>query len=209
MKKLYDITVALHARLPVWEGDPPVELERVKSFVKGDICNLTRMNISCHTGTHVDAPCHFVEDAGTVDQLDLQVLVGPAHVVDVGEAELITGAELAAIPPGTERVLFKSRNSRYWSEPDSAFQVDYVGVDVAAAEQLVAMGVRLVGVDYLSVAPYDAPTPTHVALLGAGVIVLEGIDLSAIIPGPYTLMCLPLKIAGSDGAPARAVLVEP
>jgi arylformamidase len=209
MKKIYDITVALHARLPVWEGDPPVELERVKSFSEGDICNLTRMNISCHTGTHVDAPCHFVEGAGTVDQLDLQVLVGPAYVVDVGEVGLITGVELAAIPPGTERVLFKSRNSGYWSEPDPAFQVDYVGVDVAAAEQLVAMGVRLVGVDYLSVAPYDAPTPTHVALLGAGVIVLEGIDLSAVTPGPYTLMCLPLKIVGSDGAPARAVLVEP
>ncbi len=209
MEKIYDITVALHARLPVWEGDPPVELERVKSFSEGDICNLTRMNISCHTGTHVDAPCHFVEGAGTVDQLDLQVLVGPAYVVDVGEVGLITGVELAAIPPGTERVLFKSRNSRYWSEPDPTFHEDYVGVDVAAAEQLVAMGVKLVGVDYLSVAPYDAPTPTHVVLLGAGVIVLEGIDLSAIAPGPYTLMCLPLKIVGSDGAPARAVLVEP
>ncbi|MFT7511057.1 MAG: arylformamidase [Candidatus Omnitrophota bacterium] len=206
MKTIHDITVALHPGLAVWEGDPPVVLTREKAMADGEMCNLTRMNISCHTGTHVDAPCHFVDGAGTIEQLDLQVLMGPAVVVDVGEVDLITVTDLAAIPPGTERVLFKSRNSGGWANPNLGFQSDFVAVDVAAAEHLVAMGVKLVGVDYLSVAPYDAPTPTHVALLGAGVIVLEGIDLSAVPAGAYTLTCLPLKIVGSDGAPARAVL---
>jgi arylformamidase len=145
-----------------------------------------------------------------VDRLDLNLLVGPAVVVHAPEVDTLTVEVLEelAIPPGTERVLFRTRNSQRWARGEREFWTDYVGITDEGARWLIARGVRLVGVDYLSVAPYDDPGPPHRTLLGAGMVVVEGLDLSEVGPGLYQFVCLPLKVVGGDGAPARAILIE-
>jgi arylformamidase len=206
---IYDITLPISPSLPVWPGDPPVSLPRVAKMEEGEICNLTRLEISAHTGTHVDAPFHFLPEGSTVESLDLQVLIGPALVVHLPDVSLITAADLedAAIPQGTRRLLLKTRNSEQWAQNPTAFNPNYVAIAPDAAEWLVARGIRLVGVDYLSVAPFEEVEPTHKILLAAEVIIVEGLNLAAVPPGAYTLYCLPLKIPAADGAPARAVLM--
>jgi arylformamidase len=196
--------------MPVWPGDPPVVLERVSSMDAGAHDNVSRIGCSVHTGTHVDAPHHFLNDHRTVDALPLDVLIGPAHVIQIPEdVDLITAniLEKAEIPSGTSRLLFKTRNSRLWERGEKGFIKDFVGISVDGAGWLVRAGVKLVGIDYLSIAPYKQSTPTHQALLKPGIVILEGVDLSAVSPGIYTLYCLPLKLVGSDGAPARAILI--
>lgn len=207
---IYDISLPLSPSLVVWPGDPPVAITQPSSMARGDSFSLTRMDISAHTGTHVDAPAHFVAGGAGVDSLDLDVLIGPALVVDARSANTLSAAvlESLAIPAGTQRVLFRTRNSELWRESHTVFDVDYVAVLADGAAWLVEHGVRLVGVDYLSVAPFAESAPTHQILLAAGVIAVEGLNLSEIEPGAYQLVCLPLKIAGADGAPARAVLIR-
>jgi arylformamidase len=210
MSRIYDISVTVTPQLPVWPGDPAVELERVSKMEDGEDANVSRMNMGVHTGTHVDAPYHFIADGYTVEDLPFEALVGPAVVVEIpAHADSITAAILSSVglQPGVERVLFKTRNSRYWAEAQGAFEKDYVGIAPDAAEWLVRHGVRLVGIDYLSVAPFDDPVPTHRILLGGRIVALEGLDLSEVTPGEYMLYCLPMKLGGSDGAPARAILV--
>ncbi len=207
----YDISLTLHPQMPSWPGDPAVAMERVRKIEAGDNANVTRIDMGVHNGTHVDAPIHFIPGEPGVDALDLNVLNGPALVVELPETvTTVTAAVLdaAAIPPGTVRLLLKTRNSRWWAQGETAFQTGFVGIEANAAEYLVRRGVRLVGVDYLSVAPYKRSRPTHEALLKAHVIPVEGLDLSKVPPGLYTLYCLPVKIAGCDGAPARAILVS-
>jgi arylformamidase len=206
--RTYDITLTLSPDLPVWPGDPIMELERVAKMEDGEHNNVSRLAMSVHMGTHVDAPYHFLADGKKVDQLPLKILMGRAYVAYLPDVESITAAEVerAEIPPRTRRVLFKTRNSTFWAQGISAFQTDYVALTPDAAASLIKKGVKLVGVDYLSVAPYGDSVPTHRVLLEAGVVVLEGVNLSAVSQGRYTLYCLPLKIA-ADGAPARAVLV--
>jgi len=163
---------------------------------------LSRLVFGSHSGTHVDAPLHFIGEGGSIDQLSLDALIGPALVVDArGVAEEI-GAELVEreLPAHCERVLFSTRNSALWNEP--GFRSDFVGISPQAASLLVERGVRLVGIDYLSV---GAPE-THRELLAHDVVLLEGLDLHGVAAGRYRLICLPLRIAGADGAPARAVL---
>jgi len=162
-----------------------------------------------HTGTHVDAPFHFLPDGYTVDKLDLSLLAGRAYVLHLQDVDLITASVLdnAQIPPRTRRVLFKTRNSDYWASGSPDFQTEFVGISEDGAEYLVRRGVKLVGVDYLSVAPYGQSRPTHEILLSAGVVIVEGLDLSEVSQGRYTIYCLPLKLAKSDGAPARAILI--
>jgi arylformamidase len=143
--------------------------------------------------------------------MNLEVLIGPARVVQIGdEVNVITREVLENldIPAGTSRLLFKTRNSHYWANQVREFQTDFVGIDEGGSKYLVEKGIRLVGVDYLSVAPYKQSRPTHQILLGANMVIIEGLDLSAVQPGEYQLICLPLKIEGSDGAPARAVLIR-
>lgn len=208
--KIYDISLTISPGMLLWPGDPPVELERVASMDSGAHANVSRLACSVHTGTHVDAPHHFLNDGRTVEALPLDVLTGPARVVQVpDEVDLVTAGvlEAAAVPPGTLRLLLKTRNSRLWRRGEQEFAPGFVGISPDGAEWLVRHGVKLIGVDYLSVAPYKQSGPTHQALLGPGMIVLEGLDLSAVTPGAYDLYCLPLKLAGSDGAPARAILV--
>lgn len=207
---IHDLSLLISESLVVWSGDPPVRMTRTSSIEKGDLVTVTRLECGAHVGTHVDAPAHFIQGGAGVDSLDLQVLVGPALVVEALEADLLTADVLAglSIPRGAERVLFRTRNSRIWARPEQEFTEDFVAIAEDGARWLIERGVRLVGVDYLSVAPFDAPVPTHRALLGAGVVVIEGLDLSGVEAGRYQLVCLPLKIAGCDGAPARAILID-
>ena len=208
--RIYDISLTISPEIPIWPGDPRVVLERIATIESGSEVNLTRLELSAHTGTHVDAPFHlFSSDAMTVDQLSLKILSGRAYLLNLPDCDLITAKVLehAEIPPRSRRVLFKTRNSIYWSSHVNGFQKDFVALSKDGAQWLVDRGVKLVGIDYLSIAPYNETRPTHEILLKAGVVVIEGLDLSNVSQGRYTLHCLPLKLAGADGAPARAILV--
>lgn len=207
--KIYDVTVAISNDLPVYPGDPPIQIERTHSLEKGDIARVSRLSFSTHIGTHVDPPYHFMKDGVPLDQAPLEIFIGPARVVDVGDATSIDAALLSTFDlDGASRVLFKTGNSRLWRETKE-FQKDFVYLEPDAAEALVALGVKLVGIDYLSIEKFDFDQPTtHWTLLGNDVYIVEGLDLSAIAPGDYELICLPLKIKDGDGGPARVVLRE-
>jgi len=200
---LIDISVPIRMTMPIYEGNPGVSLERVLSILDGEAANVSRLDLGVHTGTHVDAPLHFIEGAPSAETLPLDPLVGPAFVADAtsvdGPVDDVA-LEACGIPSGTERVLLKTRNGAHWDRDE--FTHDFVRLDGAGARWLVEAGVRLVGIDYLSIGDEDA----HRTLLAAGVVPLEGLDLRAVEPGGYELLCLPLKLVGSDGAPARALL---
>jgi arylformamidase len=207
----YDVSLTISPDLPTWPGDPQISLNRFSRMEEGAPCNVTQISACVHIGTHVDAPYHFLGgEAQTVEQLPLNLLTGRSYVLQLpDEVNLITAEvlERAAVPPRTRRLLFKTRNSAYWSGEVKSFQEDFVALSADGAQFIVDHGVRLVGVDYLSVAPYAEPGPTHQILLQAGVVVIEGLNLSQVSQGRYALYCLPLKIAGADGAPARAILI--
>ncbi|MBI2724087.1 MAG: cyclase family protein [Chloroflexi bacterium] len=206
----FDISVPVQNGMTVWEGDPDVRLERTAEIARGNICNISRLTCGVHTGTHIDAPVHFIDGAPGAEATPLPALIGPAAVVDATRCLThIDNRALRAldIPAGAERVLFKTTNGALWDRP--AFSREFIALREDAALALVARGVRLVGIDYLSIAPFDNPAPTHVALLAAGVVVLEGLDLRRVAAGAYELTCLPLLLPGSDGAPARAILSRP
>ncbi len=208
--KIFDISLPISPDLPIWPDDPPLQLQRIESMDEGAECNLTSISMSAHTGTHVDAPHHFLNDRRTVDALPLEILTGPAYVLHLPEHVSAITAEVlssAALPPRTVRLLFRTRNSALWQQPASGFQADFVAVTPDGAEWLVEHGIRLVGIDYLSVAPFRQAVSTHQILLRAGIIALEGLDLSQVPQGSYVLYCLPLNLVGSDGAPARAILI--
>jgi arylformamidase len=207
--KIHDITVALSPGLPVYPGDPAVQIEKLSCLEHGDVCAVSRVSFGTHTGTHLDPPSHFVKGGLALDELPLDVLIGRARVVDVGHARAIDGGVLERCDlSGVERVLFKTHNSRLWQDARE-FARDFVYIEADAAERLVGMGVRLVGIDYLSVEKFDFDVPrTHYALLRNNVVVVEGLDLSGVEAGDYELICLPLKIKDGDGAPARVVLRE-
>jgi arylformamidase len=209
--QIYDVSLAISPALPVWPGDPAISLERIQKMEEGANANVTFVSMSAHAGTHVDAPYHFLGgDSLTVERLSLNLLTGRAYVLHLpDEVDEITSEVLvkAEIPSRTRRLLLKTRNSNYWTNKAPNFQTEFVGLSADAAQFIVDKGIRLVGIDYLSIAPYKQGAPTHRILLEAGVVILEGLNLSAVSPGRYTLYCLPLKLAGSDGAPARAILV--
>jgi arylformamidase len=208
---IYDVSLGVGPEMLTWPGDPPVEVDPAKRIAKGDSSNVSELRLGTHTGTHVDPPFHFVPGGATAESLDLTVLVGPALVADLRDAGAsITPAELDAlnIPEGTERVLFRTPNSELWSSGKPVeFPETYTALAPDGARWCVDRGIRLVGTDFLSIEQKGTPGhPTHVTLLEAGVIILEGLDLSAIDPGAYELAVLPLKILDGDGAPARAIL---
>lgn len=209
--RIFDISLSISPELPVWPGDPPVVLERVESMDQGAHANVSHLSAGVHTGTHVDAPHHFLNDGRTVEQLPLDVLTGPCYVAQLPDGiEAISAEALdgTSIPEGINRILFGTNNSRFWSRGETQFQENFVAVTEDGARWLVERGFQLVGVDYLSVAPYGDSIPTHTVLLRAGVVVVEGLDLSAVPRGFYDLYCLPLKLLGADGAPARALLIQ-
>lgn len=209
--QIFDISLTLSPDLPVWPGDPPIKLEQVETMERGANCNLTHLTASVHCGTHVDAPHHFLNDGRTVEQLPLEVLTGECYVIQLPDGiEAITAEVLEglSLPKGVTRLLFGTSNSHWWAQRDAAFHENFVAVTADGAHWLVEYGLRLVGIDYLSIAPYTDSTPTHEILLRAGIIVLEGLNLSAVPRGFYELFCLPLKLLAAEGAPARAILIR-
>ena len=205
---IYDITVPIRAGMPIYEGDPALEIQAWSAFAKGDSANVSFLHLGAHTGTHVDAPAHFIEGADTIDKLSLEVLLGPARVVRVPDDrnEIDQGFLNSCRLDQVERVLFHTRNSAFWNE---GFRKDFTHLLPEAAEQLVNQGIKLVGTDYLSIEKFHSGHHrTHLTLLSRGVVILEGLNLTGVPDGDYELICLPIKIAGGagDGAPARAVL---
>ncbi len=201
----YDISLKLSGETVRWVTSPPFELAERRRMSKGDPNNSSAVNMSVHSGTHIDAPFHFVEQGTTIDQLPLERFIGPALVYSVETERYITKEHVAGIRlEGVTRVLFKTHNSGLLHQRE--YDPDFAAFSVEAAQSLVELGVELVGLDYLSVAHADEQAPVHRAFLDHGVILLEGIDLSEVAPGHYELMCLPIKLGDSDGAPCRAVL---
>ena len=208
--RIYDISLTLSPALPIWPSHLPYEISRARDIERGDRSNVSRIQMTAHTGTHVDAPLHFIPDGRSVEALDLNVLVGPALVVEALAAEVIDAGLLASLdlPAETTRLLFHTRNSGYWASGEPGFREDYVALDASGAQWIVDHGFRLLGVDYLSVAAFTDTVTPHRILLGAGVIAVEGLNLTGIESGEYHLACLPLKVGGSDGGPCRAVLMR-
>jgi arylformamidase len=204
--KLIDVSVPIDANLPSYPGNTPFTLEAVKRIARGDSSNVSSLHMSVHAGTHVDAPRHFFDNAIGIDALPLDMLLGRTRVIDVRTRKGIGPDELSAVDLSEDvRVLIKTVNSRLWGTPE--FHQDYVGVTEAGARYIVEHGIKLVGVDYLSVEEFKKPgAPAHHALLGGGTIVIEGLNLRDVEPGVYEMFCLPLRIVGADGAPARVVL---
>ena len=203
--EILDVSIPIRTRMPIYPDNAGVAVRRIDAIADGAVANVSAIDLGAHTGTHVDAPNHFLDGAGGVETVALQPLIGPAVVVDATAVDrTLDAAAVAAagVPAGAERVLFRTRNSQLWEQEE--FSDDFVSFDESGARALLDAGVRLVGIDYLSIGDPGA----HRALLGADVAVVEGLDLRAVAPGPYQLVCLPLKLVGSDGGPARAVLLR-
>lgn len=209
--KIFDVTVAVSEHVPIYEGDPRVEIESVKSIDGGDSANVSNLCFGAHTGTHIDAPNHFIDGTRRVEDLDLDKLVGPCRVVELDDSVVsIEPSHLDGLD-GVERVLFKTRNSSFWSEQEKGFRTDFTYLAPESARILADGGVKLVGIDYLSIEKFGSSDfATHITLLEKEVVILEGVDLRKIAPGDYELICLPLKYVGGtgDGAPARTILRE-
>jgi arylformamidase len=204
--KLIDVSVPLDANLPTYPGNTPFSLEAITRISRGDHSNVSTVHMSAHAGTHVDAPRHSFDEAPGTEALPLEMLIGRARVVEITSRKGVTAEALAATDLSEDvRVLIKTYNSRLWGDP--AFHADFIGVTESGAKHLVEHGVKVVGVDYLSVEEFKKPgTPAHHVLLGGGTIVIEGLNLRDVEPGVYEMFCLPLCIVGSDAAPARVVL---
>jgi arylformamidase len=207
---IYDVSVPLRRNIPTYGGNEPgPELTYSKLLSRGDSSNLSTLSLGSHTGTHVDAPYHFIDGRATIDLLPLDALVGPAIVVEHGGGDHISAADIAAsgLPPDARRVLFKTANGPAWDREE--FHEGFIGLDPGAAQALVDHGVILVGIDYLSIEGFGAPGhPVHMILLGADVVIVEGLDLRVVTPGRYTMCCAPLNVVGAEGAPARVFLSD-
>jgi len=208
--RIIDISLPLRDGMVVWPGDVPFRRRRTQSIAAGHHCNLSKMETGVHAGTHVDALCHFLDGAPSIDRMDLAAFIGPCRVVAIENRVAIERAELERFDlAGVERVLFKTANSALYERP--VFVERFIGLTPEAASYLASIAsLRLVGVDYYSIAPYDSEksVAVHRAILGRSIVPLEGLDLRDVEPGDYQLIALPLRIEGSDGSPVRAVLIE-
>jgi arylformamidase len=205
-KRFYDITMTIENGMISWPSDGPVMVDRVRSMDDGERLNQSRLDLSAHTGTHIDAPVHFLPGGSGVDSLALEILIGPAVVVHIPDVRAIGPSQLktAKIPPGTDRLLLKTDNGRLLGQSEFSQEFCYVTPD--GAGHLIDRGIRLVCIDYLSVAEYGSGEVVHRGLLGAGIVIVEGVELREVPAGSYNMIALPLKIGGCDGAPARVVL---
>jgi len=207
---IYDVTVPLRPGMATYGGtEPGPALEFHSLLSRGDSANVSAFSMGSHTGTHVDAPSHFIDGATSVEQMPLAALIGPAQVIEHNTASHITAADLesAGLAPDTLRLLIKTPNGRFWD--DDSFHSDFIGLAPDAGRLLADRRIQLVGIDYLSIEQFHSPThEVHLALLQAGVVILEGLDLRAISPGRYQLVCAPLKLVGAEGAPARVFLLD-
>jgi arylformamidase len=207
--KIYDITVPISETVPIYAGDPTVSLAAAKSIANGDSANVSQISFGVHTGTHVDAPNHFIDGTKRVHELDPEKLVGPCRVIEVPETVVAIEPEHVGDIEGVCRVLFKTRNSAFWSEPERGFRKDFTYITPDTARMLVDSGVVLVGIDYLSIEKSGSPGhPVHITLLENEVVILEGVDLREVPAGDYGVICMPLKYigAGGDGSPTRTFL---
>lgn len=209
--QIYDVSVPLSDATPTYPGDPGIEISSWLTLEKGDNANVSLMKFGLHSGTHVDAPAHFIAGGAKVGSLPLENLLGEAEVVAVPDDVRVIDRSfvMGNCVRRSQRILFKTSNSAFWSNPQAGFREDYVYIDPEAAAWLVETGIKLVGIDYLSVEQFKSNSfQTHHVFLSNGVVVLEGLDLREVPDGVYELMCLPLRIAGGsgDGAPARVVL---
>ncbi len=210
--EIIDISLGISPSMLTWPSDPGVKIEPASRISAGKAANVSELHCGTHTGTHIDPPLHFLADGAPIDQIPVDALIGPAVVVDLTSVEYDIDAEVLEslnLPAGVERLLCHTRNSEFWREESPEFTEDYVAVTADGAAWLVEHGIRLIGVDYLSVEHRGTPGhPTHMTLLGAGVVIVEGMNLDGVPAGDYTLVCLPLKIVDGDGGPARAVLLK-
>lgn len=207
--KFFDVTVAVSEAVPIYAGDPTVKIDAVHSIEKGDPANVSKMCFGVHTGTHVDAPNHFIEGRRRVDQLDLEKLIGKCRVVELEDSITEIMPEHLGDLVGVERILFKTKNSAFWSEPEKGFRTDFAYITPEAARVLAGNGLKLVGIDYLSVEKFGSTDfATHHTLLEKEIVIIEGVDLREVPPGEYEIICLPIKYigGGGDGAPARTIL---
>ena len=207
--KIYDITNTISAETPIYKGDPGVDITSFKAIARGDSANVSHIACGVHTATHVDAPNHFIEGGRRVHELDLEKLTGPCRVIHMADDVVGIKPEHVGEISGVSRVLFKTRNSAFWNEPELGFRSDFSYLTPETANYLVEKSIVLVGIDYLSIEKSGSPDhPVHITLLKNEVVILEGVDLRQIPPGDYELICLPLKYDGStgDGSPARTIL---
>lgn len=209
---VYDVTLPVSGSMLTWPGDPPVSVRRTSDVGRGDSSTVSELILGSHTGTHVDAPAHFLPGGYGVDRIPMTALVGDAYVADArGRHGALSHDDMAGlnVPGGTSRLLIRSDNSRLWDQASPAFPDSYVCLSPGAAEWCVERGLVCVGVDFLSVEQKGSPGhPTHVTLLRAGIAIIEGLDLRAVEPGSCELLCLPLRITGCDGSPARVLLIR-
>ena len=205
---LYDISLPLSNALTTWEGDPPISLTFARSISNGDACNLTNIQMGAHSGTHIDAPFHFIHDGVKADAIPLDILIGPCLVVELDTDRPIEKNDLERLPlQGHKRVLLKTRNSKLWNDPAHPFDKNFVALGETGAQYLINSGIQLIGIDYLSIESFHSKkNAVHKALLQHNIVILEGINLSQINKGTYELLCLPLNLKGCEGAPARAIL---
>lgn len=209
--KIYDITFPISENVPVYEGDPNVKIEVASSFAKGDHANVTQLCCGAHTATHVDAPNHFIDGTRKVHELELEKLIGNCRVVRIADSVTAIEPEHLGNLENVERILFKTRNSAFWNEPEKGFRKDFTYISPEAARVLADSGIKLVGIDYLSVEKFgSADFATHITLLEKEIVIIEGLDLREVSEGDYEIICLPLKIVSEtgDGAPARTILRE-
>ena len=209
--KLHDVSILISEDMPIWPNDPGISMELTSSLARGDSANVTQLNMGVHTGTHIDAPFHFEPNGATIDKLPLEVLIGPCRVFEIPEInEAIGLGDLEKLDFDHHiRVLFKTRNSNWWKNGETMFQKDFVYMHLEGARFLIDRGIKLVGIDYLSIEQFGSPDhATHHLLLRNDVVILEGLNLSRISSGDYELIALPPKLKGADGAPARVVLRE-
>lgn len=206
--QLIDISVPLQEGIPIWPGSVGVRVSRTMLLEEGDPANVTRLDFDVHVGTHVEAALHFIAGGQGVDDIPLDVLIGPARVAYVPGSTAIgaAGLEDLGLPAGTARLLLRTRNSDLWNMGRSGFVQEYVGLSTEGARWVVDRGIQLIGIDYLSVAAYSEVAETHRILMSSGITILEGLNLAGVPPGAYELICLPMKLANAEGAPARAVL---
>lgn len=211
MNKIYDVTVAISPTVPIYGSDPGVEFTRFKAMARGDSANVSQISFGVHTGTHIDAPNHFIDGAERVHEIDPEKLIGACRVIEVPDHVTAIEPEHVGDLNGVRRVLFKTRNSEFWATPETGFRKDFTYLTLPAAQILAANGVVLVGIDYLSIEKSGSPGhPVHITLLEKEIVILEGVDLRGIEPGDYELICAPLKYDGAtgDGSPARTFLVS-
>jgi arylformamidase len=210
-RTLHDISVKISDDLPIWPGDRRPMISEVMQLARGDVANVSEVSMNIHTGTHIDAPYHFIEKGIAAWQIPLEALVGKVLVVSVPGDSNVSARVLESldIQQNVRRILIRTSNSGLWSSQKAQFDSDYIALTEDAASWIVSRGIALVGVDYLSVQPFSQKDhQTHKTLLSAGIVIVEGLDLSRVAAGEYTLFCLPLSMACRDGAPARAILVS-